>query len=218
MPTSILKRNIIIGKVGEKEEEKDKETTTTSIDGNSGSESIDNNSGINESIIDSQSFSQNDLEFLNKLLKKYEGTHSFHNFTTKVKNTDPSAKRHMVDLNASEPFKINEKEYVSISIYGGSFMLHQIRRMMGLIIGIMRGHVNEHIIEKAMNDKYYVNIPEAPGHCLILLNQEFPGYDQVRLNDDIFKPLIFDESKEKVLEFRKKIFIEIENLDDKNLM
>eukprot|EP01080_Neovahlkampfia_damariscottae_P012385 gene12385-6052_t len=164
-----------------------------------------------------ETFSQNDLDNLNKLLKKYEGTHSFHNFTTKVKNTDPSAKRHMVDLKSSKPFKINEKEYVSISIYGGSFMLHQIRRMMGLIIGIMRGHVDEFIIERSLSDKYYVTVPEAPGHCLILLNQEFPGYDKVRINDDLFKPLLFNDSKDRVHSFRKKIYIEIEQLDEKNL-
>jgi tRNA pseudouridine38-40 synthase len=115
----------------------------------------------------SEEFTQQDLDYLNRLLKKYEGTHPFHNFTVKVKNTDPSARRHMVNLQSSEPFKINDKEFVCVSIYGGSFMLHQIRRMMGLIVSVMRGHTDEYIIEKSLNEKFFVNIPEAPGHCLV---------------------------------------------------
>jgi hypothetical protein len=50
------------------------------------------------------------------------------------------------------------------------------------------------------------------------LNQEFPGYNNARLNDDVFKPLFFEDSKEKVNDFRKVIFQEIADLDEKKMM
>ncbi|KAH9642567.1 hypothetical protein HF086_011160 [Spodoptera exigua] len=50
---------------------------------------------------------------------------------------------------------------------GQSFMLHQIRKMVGLAIAVLRGHTDNSILEKAFG-KEKVMIPTAPGLGLVL--------------------------------------------------
>lgn len=46
-------------------------------------------------------------------------------------------------------------------------MLHQIRKMVGLAIAVVRGHTDNSILEKAFG-KEKVMIPTAPGLGLVL--------------------------------------------------
>ncbi len=48
-------------------------------------------------------------------------------------------------------------------------MLHQIRKMVGLIIAVVRGYVSEELILDAFNE-HKVHIPRAPSLGLLLEN------------------------------------------------
>lgn len=90
-----------------------------------------------------------DYFLLNGTLQKYLGSHNFHNFTAGKLATDPSAMRYIIEIECGQPFLVGNFEYCQIRIKGQSFMLHQIRKMIGLVIAIMRGHTTEDLIKRA---------------------------------------------------------------------
>lgn len=98
-----------------------------------------------------------------------------------------------------------------------SFMLYQIRKMMGLIIGVMRGHADESVIDAALQKENFVNIPEAPGIGLMLVNPEFTIYNQ-RVGKN-FQPLTWEKEEEEIEKFKKEvIFKDIVEEDEKKLV
>ncbi|CAK9825450.1 Pseudouridylate synthase 1 homolog [Anthophora retusa] len=70
------------------------------------------------------------FEKLNEILKLLEGTHNFHNFTSKTKPLDPRAKRYIIHFRCMEIFTANDMEFAVLEVKGQSFMLHQIRKMV----------------------------------------------------------------------------------------
>lgn len=95
-------------------------------------------------------YGEKERERFNNILKCYVGTHNFHNFTTRIKPEDPSAKRFIISFDASTTVVVEGMEFVKCEIVGQSFMLHQIRKMMGLAVAIMRNCAPESLIEKAL--------------------------------------------------------------------
>ena len=50
------------------------------------------------------------------------------------KYEDASAKRYIMSFNIGHPFVREDVEFVSLTVEGQSFMLHQIRKMIGQFI------------------------------------------------------------------------------------
>jgi tRNA pseudouridine38-40 synthase len=84
---------------------------------------------------------------LAKILKKFEGTHNFHNYTIEKKVGDKSCNRyimnmalerisheHIVKTLGAEP----QDEYFKVTLHGQSFVYHQIRKMIGMCIQIFQ--------------------------------------------------------------------------------
>lgn len=94
-------------------------------------------------------YGEEEKERFNRILKYYEGTHNFHNFTTRTKAEDPAAKRYIVSFNANTIVNIDGIDFVKCEVVGQSFMLHQIRKMIGLAVAIMRNCSPESLIETA---------------------------------------------------------------------
>lgn len=86
----------------------------------------------------------------NRILKNYEGTHNFHNFTTRTKAEDPSARRYIISFNADSVVSLEGIDFVKCEVVGQSFMLHQIRKMIGLAVAIMRNCTLESLMEVAL--------------------------------------------------------------------
>lgn len=86
----------------------------------------------------------------NRILKCYEGTHNFHNFTTRTKAEDPAARRFIISFDAKNVVIVEGIEFVKCEVVGQSFMLHQIRKMIGLAVAIMRNCAPESLLEKAL--------------------------------------------------------------------
>jgi tRNA pseudouridine38-40 synthase len=130
------------------------------------------------------------------------GTKNFHNFTIKKQFHDHSAKRFIMSFECQQPFipDNTEVEFVRMRIKGQSFMLHQIRRMVGLVIAIMRGYTDVDLLEKAFL-KERLLIPQAPGLGLVLDNVHYTRYNDRYGDDGMHEPLLFEEEDEAIEEF-----------------
>ncbi|KAK3599424.1 hypothetical protein CHS0354_036442 [Potamilus streckersoni] len=149
------------------------------------------------------------LNRVNEILKLFKGTHNFHNFTSGIKPTDPSAKRYIIDFTCGEPFVREGIEFVKLTVKGQSFMMHHIRKMIGLTIAVVRGFCNEEVIELAWKaDK--VDIPKAPGLGLVLDQLHFDGYNTKFGKDGIHEPIEWDKYKDEIEKFKEEyIFTDI---------
>ncbi|XP_018319729.1 tRNA pseudouridine synthase A isoform X2 [Agrilus planipennis] len=86
---------------------------------------------------------------VNALLKQFEGTHNYHSYTNKKKANDPSAKRYIMSFYCEKPFTREGMEFVVLKVKGQSFMLHQIRKMVGITVAVLRGYVTQEILDKS---------------------------------------------------------------------
>jgi tRNA pseudouridine38-40 synthase len=100
---------------------------------------------------------EEDFLKLKKIIKNYEGIFqnflkgrkSYHNFTKRgSKESKDSYIRIIKEFTVTNKFSIKDLQFVKFRIIGESFMLNQIRKMMGLIILIMRGNKYLFIILK----------------------------------------------------------------------
>ena len=67
-------------------------------------------------------------------------------------------------------------EMALLEVKGQSFMLHQIRKMIGLVLAIMRGCADETKMEEAWGTQR-VDIPRAPGLGLVLDEVHYESYN-----------------------------------------
>ena len=88
-------------------------------------------------------------ERFNRILKYYVGTHNFHNFTTRTKAEDPAAKRFIISFAADRVVSLDGIDFIRCEVVGQSFMLHQIRKMIGLAVAVMRNCAPESIYDVA---------------------------------------------------------------------
>lgn len=89
------------------------------------------------------------LQTLQKSLKVYEGTHSFHNFSRRVNADEARASRYIVSFHVEEPIifdnhnndtnELSAIEWIPTNVIGQSFLLNQIRKMVCLAVDVTRG-------------------------------------------------------------------------------
>ncbi|KAM9193930.1 pseudouridylate synthase 1 homolog isoform 1-T1 [Dugong dugon] len=128
------------------------------------------------------------LQRVNRLLACFRGTHNFHNFTSQKGPQEPSARRYILEMHCGEPFVREGLEFAIITVKGQSFMMHQIRKMVGLVVAIMRGHAPESLLEQSWGPAK-VDVPKAPGLGLVLERVHFDRYNQRFGGDGLHEPL-----------------------------
>lgn len=116
-------------------------------------------------------------EKFNRILKYYVGTHNFHNFTTRTKAEDPAAKRFIISFTANRVVRLDGIDFVRCEVVGQSFMLHQIRKMVGLAVAVMRNCAPESIYDVAFRKDIRLNVPTAPEVGLHLDECMFTSYN-----------------------------------------
>ncbi|GAA5940105.1 pseudouridine synthase family protein [Sporobolomyces koalae] len=117
------------------------------------------------------------LEQAREFVRAYEGSHNFYNFTVGKDFRDRSCQRVMRKLEISEPFVVNDTEHVSISFLGQSFMLHQIRKMIGLTILAVRSSTPASLVPETFGPSR-IHIPKAPALGLLLLEPQYLEYNK----------------------------------------
>lgn len=144
------------------------------------------------------------LEKVNSVLKLYEGTKNYHNFTSKKHFLDPSSKRFIMSFTSSEAFVSSQGiEFLTLKVKGQSFMLHQIRKMVGVAISIVRGNTTESTITRAFSEER-LDLPMAPGLGLVLDEVHYDQYNTRYGSDGIHQPLTWDELEPEIEKFVKK--------------
>lgn len=116
------------------------------------------------------------LTRIRNLFDSFTGVHNFHNYTVAKPFRDPSAKRVMKKLEISDPFIVNDTEYLSVTLHGQSFMLHQIRKMIGLLVLVARSPAPEKIMKETFGP-LKIHVPKAPALGLLLNSPHFDMYN-----------------------------------------
>lgn len=143
------------------------------------------------------------LQRVNRLLACYQGTHSFHNFTSQKGPREPSARRYILQMYCEEPFVREGLEFAVIRVKGQSFMMHQIRKMVGLVVAIVKGYAPESVLERSWGQEK-VDVPKAPGLGLVLERVHFEKYNQRFGNDGLHEPLDWAQEEAKVAAFKEQ--------------
>uniref|UniRef100_A0A2K5J6D6 Pseudouridine synthase I TruA alpha/beta domain-containing protein n=1 Tax=Colobus angolensis palliatus TaxID=336983 RepID=A0A2K5J6D6_COLAP len=143
------------------------------------------------------------LRQVNRLLACYKGTHNFHNFTSQKGPQEPSARRYILEMYCEEPFVREGLEFAVIRVKGQSFMMHQIRKMIGLVVAIVKGYAPESVLERSWGTEK-VDVPKAPGLGLVLERVHFEKYNQRFGNDGLHEPLDWVQEEGKVAAFKEE--------------
>lgn len=146
------------------------------------------------------------LELFNETLKGYIGSHVFHNFTSGKKFNEDSSVRVIRTMSCSEPFfpcNQNKLEFVVIRVKGQSFMMHQIRKMIGLAIAIVKGFATEDHMKRSMEEPF-MDVPKAPGLGLMLEEVHFERYNRKYGGDGQHEPLEWSKQAREIDEFKTK--------------
>jgi len=160
------------------------------------------------------------LERIRSAVNVYIGTHNFHNLTIGVPYQNPTATRYMMSIDIAEPKLIGSTEWIRIKIHGQSFMMHQIRKMIGAVLIAIRYGAGEESIRHTLVTKENMHIPKAPAQGLLLENPVFSGMSE-KLQKFGNEALNWDPFTEKMEKFKddfiyKSIFQETtaENMYD----
>ena len=160
---------------------------------------------------------EEDLEHFNKILSFYCGTKNFHNFTIGKAPTDASAQRHIKSFSAGKPFIVESKdpslgslEWIAVRVHGVSFMLHQIRKMIGLAVLAMRLDAYEptHLTKLfgiLFNSKNKFNVPKAPALGLFLDRPLFEGYNKKFSQEEDRELVEFAAFEDRITDFKNEI-------------
>ncbi|KAG8185810.1 hypothetical protein JTE90_002035 [Oedothorax gibbosus] len=143
------------------------------------------------------------IKEVNDILTQYLGTKNFYNFTSGRLPGDPSCKRYILSIECGPPFESCGLELCVIKIKGQSFMLHQIRKMVGLCIAIMRNLADTSVLDKAwLNER--LDIPKAPGLGLMLEELHYDWYNSKYGSDGMHDALKWEEYDEVIETFKKE--------------
>jgi tRNA U38,U39,U40 pseudouridine synthase TruA len=110
------------------------------------------------------------------ILSTFIGTLNYHNFTKGRTPKDPSCRRYIDSCVTTGFFYMNGVEFVHVVVHGQSFMLHQIRKMIGYSVALARGTLNPQAQHGIFTQDRY-RVPMAPALGLLLDRVHFRIYD-----------------------------------------
>jgi tRNA pseudouridine(38-40) synthase len=148
--------------------------------------------------LSSYRISSENLSRARALFSRYVGTLRYHNFTPKGRASDPSTIRYITSVTVDEPqvvapgadddlaqgyvmppcYRPHGMEWVRIELEGQSFMLNQIRKMIGAVCSIMlSGQPDAFLTDVLLSKDVQRGIPMAPANGLFLSHLDFTKYN-----------------------------------------
>mmetsp|Transcript_16752 Transcript_16752/g.30447 ORF Transcript_16752/g.30447 Transcript_16752/m.30447 type:complete len:467 (-) Transcript_16752:230-1630(-) len=133
---------------------------------------------LRPSMISYRATTENLLE-LGRALAMFEGTHSFHNYTSGKKSTDPSSNRYILSFQVQDPVLGPDGiEWIPMQVVGQSFLLNQIRKMVSMAADATRGSASTKIITDSLSCDQMMRVGIAPAQGLFLDMSFFDRYNE----------------------------------------
>ncbi|KRZ73799.1 tRNA pseudouridine synthase A, mitochondrial, partial [Trichinella papuae] len=145
-----------------------------------------------------------DIEEINRILMQYVGTHNFYNFTSGKLHKDESCKRFIIRCECGKRFLYNNIEYLTVDIKGQSFLIHQIRKMIGFCVSLIRGDLDPCLQQKVWQNER-IKVPKAPSLGLVLEEPHYEHYN--KRFQATHQRLCWDIYQEKCDEFKQNYII-----------
>ncbi|KAH7408529.1 pseudouridine synthase [Phaeosphaeria sp. MPI-PUGE-AT-0046c] len=137
-------------------------------------------------------------------LNNYLGTHKYHNYTVQKKFNDKSAQRYIKSFKvAPNPIIINDTEWLSLKVHGQSFMMHQIRKMVGMAALTVRCGTDPRIMQESFGN-VIVRIPKAPGLGLLLERPVFDSYNEKLAKQAGREKVDFSKYNKQIEDFKER--------------
>ncbi|XP_063679707.1 uncharacterized protein LOC134815135 [Bolinopsis microptera] len=148
------------------------------------------------------------LAKVREFLQNFVGTKNYYNYTSNKSASDPSCFRYIRSISVSDPVIVEDIEYIRIFLHGDSFIYHQIRKITGMTIAVMRNVTPSDHLEKSFT-KDRVDIPLAPGLGLVLDEVKMERYNKKFGKDGCHTPLVWDPYEEQVQDFKMKHILSV---------
>ena len=148
------------------------------------------------------------LEKVRTVLQTFVGTKFFYNYTANKSAEDPSCFRHIKSITVSEPILVEDIEYIKIFLHGDSFVYHQIRKIVGMTIALLRNVTPSDYLERSF-EKERLDVPLAPGLGLVLDKVNMDRYNKRFGSDGCHSPLVWEPYEEKVQNFKRNKILNI---------
>nr|OQO26279.1 hypothetical protein B0A51_07193 [Rachicladosporium sp. CCFEE 5018] len=151
------------------------------------------------------------IERIQQGLNHFLGTKNYHNYTVQKPFRDPSAKRNIKSFLVNKtPILIGDSaddadksEWLSLKVHGQSFMMHQIRKMIGMVVLLIRcGADIDKTMSHSFTDAKY-SIPKLPGLGLMLERPVFDTYNKLHAAKHEREPLLFSKYEDKIEAFKR---------------
>jgi tRNA pseudouridine38-40 synthase len=149
------------------------------------------------------------IDRIQAALDKYVGTKNYHNYTIQKTFKDPSSMRHIKSFVVNKkPILIGEgpdeskSEWLSLKVHGQSFMMHQIRKMVGMITLMVRSGADLKTMDESFTETRF-SIPKVPGLGLLLERPVFDSYNNLQAAKHGREALRFDKYEEKLEAFKE---------------
>ncbi|KAI5922217.1 pseudouridine synthase [Camillea tinctor] len=157
------------------------------------------------------------IAHLQEALDQYIGTKNFHNYTVQKRHSDPSVKRSIKSFDVDPtPIQINDTQWLSLKVHGQSFMMHQIRKMVGMAVLLTRCSTPPAPIIAQSYTASRISIPKAPGLGLLLERPVFENYNKRAVENLNLAPLDFGAYEKEIREFKdEQIYHRIFELEEK---
>ena len=117
------------------------------------------------------------VERMNCILKQFEGTHNFHNYTVRMSADSGQAQRYILSFECKGVIEIGGERWVKMVVLGQSFVLHQIRKMIGMAVSVFRGLAPQGALMHALRSRVREGVPIAPDLGLFLDKSFFEAYN-----------------------------------------
>ncbi|KAI8952394.1 pseudouridine synthase [Xylaria longipes] len=156
------------------------------------------------------------LDQLQEALDKYVGTKNYHNYTIQKSHGDPASKRSIKSFVVNrEPIQINDTQWLSLKVHGQSFMMHQIRKMVGMAVLAVRCATPWARFEESYSPAR-ISIPKAPSLGLLLERPVFDTYNKRAVESLNLEELNFSNHDNEIQAFKEEhIYRRIFELEEK---